>query len=76
MRSSLLRLGCSYVPQALDDFISHLFEAKQQVVNHPPDWCPGREVADGRGHAFRILENIERTVLLAVLDLLPFCHVG
>ena len=71
MRSSLLRLGSSYVPQALDDFIWYLFAAKQQVVNHPPDWCPGREVASDRGHAFRILENIERTVLLAVLDLLP-----
>ena len=70
MRNSLLKLGCGYIPEALEDFIHHLYEAKVSVTDHPPAWCPPRQVDPGRGYAYRILENIERTVLLKLLDML------
>ena len=70
MRNSLLRLGCSYVPQELEDFIHHLYEARSAVADCPPAWCSPRQVDPGRGYAYRILENIERTVLLKLLDML------
>ena len=70
MRNSLLKLGCGKKPEALEEFIHHLHEAKASVTDHPPAWCPPRQVDPGRGYAPRILENIERTVLLKLLDML------
>ena len=70
MRNSLLRLGCSYIPQELEDFIHHLYEARSAVTDCPPAWCPPRQVDPGRGYSYRILENIERTVLFKLLDML------
>ena len=70
MRNSLLKLGCGYIPEALEEFIHHLHEAKASVTDHPPAWCPPRQVDPGRGYSYRILENIERTVLLKLLDML------
>ena len=70
MRNSLLKLGCGFIPDTLEEFIHHLHAAKTFVVDHPPSWCPPRQVDPGRGYTHRILENIERTVLLKFLDLL------
>ena len=70
MRNSLLKRGCGCTPQALEEFIHHLYEAKVSVPDHPPAWCPPRQLDPGRGCAYRILENIERTVLLKLLDVL------
>ena len=43
---------------------------KHLSLTTPPAWCPPRQVDPGRGYAYRILENIERTVLLKLLDML------
>ena len=68
MRNSLLRPGCS--PQELEDFIDYLYEARSAVTDCPPAWCPPRQVDPDRGYAYRFFENIERTVLLKLLDML------
>jgi len=70
MRNSLVKLGCRDIPGPLDAFIQHLYAAKMSVINQPLSWCPRRCVEQDQGYSYRILENIERTVLLKLLDTL------
>lgn len=70
MRTSLRNLGCRVIPEALEDFLFQLHSAKTTMVANLPPWCPDRHVQRGRGYSYRVLENLERTIVLRLMDTL------